>query len=192
MNIRNILVGIFIVVAVGGIFWSIQTKQTPSGQIEEKTNPSIDQQDLMQRDVAPQKNMRAPHFSLETLDGKTVALKDNQGKPTLINFWASWCPPCKVEMPHIQKAYETYDDRVNFLMVNLTAMDQINDVKNFLKNEGYNFPVLLDQTGDVGMLYQSVSIPTTFVVDQQGIIAEHIIGPMSEDQLMGIMKKIAK
>lgn len=199
MNLRNILIGVLIAIAIGGAFWSANKGQGPSMQQDPSSNktenkPAQSQpaQGSVQRDEAPQQEMRAPNFSLQTLDGKTVELKKNNGKPTLINFWASWCPPCKVEMPHIQKAYEKYGDRVNFLMVNLTAMDDQTKVKQFLKEGEYSFPVLLDQTGEVSQMYQAISIPTTYIVDRNGVIINQIIGPMSEDQLSEIMEQISK
>ncbi|PRZ17048.1 thiol-disulfide isomerase/thioredoxin [Laceyella sediminis] len=199
MNLRNILIGIVIAIAIGGAFWSANTGQGPSmpqdpssNKTENKPAQSQSEKGSVQRDEAPQQEMRAPNFSLKTLDGKTVEVKKNNGKPTLINFWASWCPPCKVEMPHIQKAYEKYGDRVNFLMVNLTAMDDETKMKQYLKEEGYSFPVLLDRTGEVSQMYQAISIPTTYIVDRNGIIIKQIIGAMTEDQLTEIMEQISK
>jgi thiol-disulfide isomerase/thioredoxin len=180
MNWRNIWIGVLIIIAIGGVIWS-----TNNGKEQQSSNKH-------QRDEGSQQKMQAPDFSLQTMNGKTIELKKNNGKPTLINFWASWCPPCKVEMPHIQKAYEKYGDQVNFLMVNVTAMDEVTKVKKFLKDGNYSFPVLLDQTGEVSETYQAFGLPTTYIIDQNAVIVDHIVGPMSEDQLTEIMEQISK
>ncbi|MBA4601929.1 TlpA family protein disulfide reductase [Thermoactinomyces mirandus] len=189
MNWRNLLIGILIVIAVGGAFW---TANSGKGDSPNQTTSSRTEQASVQRDESPQEKMKAPDFTLQTLDGKTVQLSKNGGKPSLINFWASWCPPCKVEMPYIQKAYEKYGNQVNFMMVNLTAMDDKAKMEQFLKEGSYDFPVLLDETGKVGEMYQAFSIPTTYIVDENGIIINHIMGAMSESQLTEIMEKISE
>lgn len=189
MNWRNLLIGTIIVIAIGGALW---TANAGKGDSSNQTDSSRTEQTSVQRDEAPQEEMKAPDFTLKTLDGNTVELSKNSGKPTMINFWASWCPPCKVEMPYIQKAYEKYGDQVNFMMVNLTAMDDKAKMKQFLKEGGYNFPVLLDETGEVSEMYQAFSIPMTYIVDENGIIISRIMGAMSEGQLTEIMEKISK
>ncbi len=187
MNWKNLLIGAVILIAVGGAFWT-----AGKGDSQNRTDSSRTEQASVQRDESPQEKMKAPDFALKALDGKTAVLSKNDGKPTIINFWASWCPPCKVEMPYIQKAYEKYGDQVNFMMVNLTAMDDKAKMKQFLKEGSYNFPVLLDETGKVGEMYQAFSIPTTYIVDENGIIISHVMGAMSDDQLTEIMEKISK
>lgn len=187
MNWRNWLIGAVIVIAVGGALWTANSDKGDSPTDSSRTEPAS-----VQRDESPQENMKAPDFTLKTLDGKAAELGKNNGKPTIINFWASWCPPCKVEMPYIQKAYEKYGDRVNFMMVNLTAMDDKEKMEQFLKEGGYSFPVLLDETGKVGEMYQAFSIPVTYIVDENGFIIKHVMGAMSEGQLTEIMEKISE
>ncbi len=95
-------------------------------------------------------------------------------------------------MPHIQEAYEKYGDRVNFLMVNLTESDDMDQMQEYLASEGYTFPVLLDEKGEVGDRYGVVSIPVTFAVDEQGVIVHKQMGMMSKQQIFDLMEQLAK
>jgi thiol-disulfide isomerase/thioredoxin len=131
---------------------------------------------------APQKGFLAPDFQLETFDHETYRLSDLRGKPVLINFWASWCPPCRSEMPAIQKVYDEYRDQgFEVLAVNSTHQDNLGDAITFAQIRRLTFPILLDRNGSVGNLYEIRSLPTTFFVDSEGIIQDVVIGgPMAE------------
>lgn len=123
---------------------------------------------------------KAPDFELKTLTGDTVKLSDYKGKKVMLNFWATWCPPCKAEMPEMQKYYESNKENVEILAVN---MDTNNDVAGFVKNGGYTFPILLDEKNDVNKDYGIVSIPTTFFIDEQGVITHKINGQMKLEDM---------
>lgn len=127
----------------------------------------------------------APDFELTTLDGKPVKLSDYRGKKVILNFWATWCPPCKAEMPHMQKFYEEYqDDNVEILAVNLTNMDKgRDDIEAFVKEYGLTFPIPLDEEGNAGTTYQAFTIPTSYILDEKGIITKKIVGPMDENMM---------
>ncbi|MBQ3107598.1 MAG: TlpA family protein disulfide reductase [Firmicutes bacterium] len=113
----------------------------------------------------------APLVSFETLDGKKLDTSDFYGKPTIINFWATWCGFCMEEMPAFQAVYETYGDRVNFLMINQTAGESsLEDVKAVLQKEGYTFPVYLDKTYSGAQAYGFTGIPMTVLVDSEGYL----------------------
>lgn len=130
----------------------------------------------------PRKGFLAPDFSLETLEGGTISLSELRGRPVLINLWTSWCPPCRAEMPAMQKVYVAYQEKgFLILAVNITNQDKLADAVAFSETHGLTFPILLDVDGNVSRLYQLRSLPTSFFVDPQGIIKEVIIGgPMSE------------
>jgi peroxiredoxin len=128
----------------------------------------------------------APDFELTTLQGETVKLSDYRGKQKVIlNFWATWCPPCKAEMPHMQKFYEENKDKgVEILAVNLTNMDKgVEDVKTFVKEYGLTFPIPLDEEGTAGTTYQAFTIPTSYILDENGVITKKIVGPMDEKMM---------
>ncbi len=132
------------------------------------------------------KGNRAPDFKLQTLDGQTVALSDFRGKKVIVNMWATWCPPCRAEMPDMQKFYEKYkDEGVEILAVNLTQAEKNKeDVARFLKDYGITFTVVLDEMGEVSEKYQAQAIPTSYLIDSKGIIREKITGPMSYDWMV--------
>ena len=123
----------------------------------------------------PEKGFIAPDFTLQTLDGKMVTLSDLRGQVVLVNFWATWCPPCRAEMPAMQQAYDQYrTDGFVVLAVNMLEGDA--QVTDFVYQTGLTFPVLVDKGGGVSERYQVKSIPTTYFVDREGVIQDVIIG----------------
>lgn len=131
---------------------------------------------------APQAGFRAPDFTLKTPSGDSYTLAELQGQAVLINVWATWCPPCRSEMPAIQKMYEEYkDDGFIVLAVNSTVQDNPFDIPPFMEEFNLTFPILLDETGEVARAYQVRSLPSSYFINRQGIITEVVIGgPMSE------------
>jgi thiol-disulfide isomerase/thioredoxin len=131
---------------------------------------------------APMAGFLAPDFELVTLEGETFTLSALRGKVVLVNFWATWCPPCRSEMPAMQEVYEAYgpDDFI-ILAVNSTNQDRQIDVEGFVSERGLTFPILLDVNGEVFSRYQVFSLPSSFFIDREGIIQEVVIGgPMAE------------
>lgn len=194
---RNILVVVVILAAIGGAVWTAMDKgdsQDQASSDDKKSTKATEDGENKQagatRDQQSEEGFQAPDFTLKTLEGETVTLSKNDGKPSLVNLWASWCPPCKVEMPHLQKAYEKYGDQVNFHMVNLTSLDNKDKMVKYIKDEKYTFPVLLDETGKVGEEYMAFSIPQTYIVDENGQVIEKITGAMTKEQLEEIMKDL--
>lgn len=119
----------------------------------------------------------SPDFQLQGLDGQTVSLSDFRGKPVLINFWASWCGPCRFEMPFIQEIYEEEkwsDKGLVILAVNLG--EDAATVEEFMKSNNVSFTALLDTREKVALEYNTRSIPTTFLIDGSGIIQDKVIG----------------
>jgi peroxiredoxin len=134
--------------------------------------------------IGPFVGQQAPGFSLSTLEGEQVSLESYRGKVVLLNFWASWCIPCKEEMPLIEAAYKKYQDRgLVVLGINMTDLDTRKDVETFVQETGVTFPILLDESGSVSNEYRIISIPTTFFVDSSGIIRHFQLGAMTEEQL---------
>ncbi len=130
----------------------------------------------------PRSGFSAPDFTLSTLDGGSAALSDYRDSVVVVNFWASWCPPCKKEMPAIQAVASAYPaDELTILGVNSTSQDDLANVQAFVTDYGLSFPILLDKTGEVSHLYQVQALPTTFFIDQEGVIQKVIYGgPLSE------------
>ena len=118
----------------------------------------------------------APNFTLKNLDGKEISLNQFRGKHVLINFWATWCGPCKIEMPSLEALYERFKDRNFVLLAISNDMFGANIVKPFVKAHNINFPVLLDQRLKVSNAFGVVSLPTTFMIDPQGKIIGALFG----------------
>jgi peroxiredoxin len=131
---------------------------------------------------APRQGFLAPDFTLEALDGGSTQLSSLQGKAVLVNFWASWCAPCKSEMPAMQRVYQDYQDRgFTILAVNATSQDSRQQAAAFASDNGLTFPILLDTEGKIAAQYQVRALPTTFFVDREGNIHDMLIGgPISE------------
>lgn len=124
--------------------------------------------------------LKAPDFELKNLAGETVKLSDFEGKKVMLNFWATWCPPCKAEMPDMQKFYKEAGDEIVILAVNI---DTENDVAGFAKQMGVNFPILLDEKQRVSTTYQILSIPTTYFIDEKGIITYKHFSAMNVEMM---------
>ena len=134
--------------------------------------------------VGPYVNYQAPNFTLNTLEEAATTLGDYRESVVLLNFWASWCIPCKEEMPVIQAAYEKYHDRgLVVLGINMTDLDERKAIEQFVRDTGVTFPILLDETGSVSTDYRVISIPTSFFIDRSGIIRHFQLGAMTEEQL---------
>lgn len=131
---------------------------------------------------APQKGFLAPDFTLETLEGETITLSDLRGRVVLVNFWATWCPPCRAEMPAFEQAFQDYEKQgFTIVAVNATAQDNLRDIATFVEEFGLSFPIALDIDGSVNEQYQIRSLPTSFFVSKEGIITEVVIGgPITE------------
>ena len=131
---------------------------------------------------SPQIGFAAPDFTLDTLDGETIKLSELRGQPVLINLWASWCPPCRAEMPALDAVYRKYREAgFVVLAVNATYQDSEADARAFAQNLGLTFPILLDRDGATSQRYRLQALPTSYFVGRDGIIRDIVIGgPMSE------------
>lgn len=132
--------------------------------------------------MAPHVGFRAPEFELPTSQGKQISLSELRGQAVIINLWASWCPPCREEMPALQKVYESYHDQgLEILAVNATNQDNLTAAVEFSNQLGLAFPILLDSDGEVSRLYRLQSLPTTYFVGRDGSIRDVVVGgPMAE------------
>ncbi|MBM7691390.1 peroxiredoxin [Peribacillus deserti] len=122
----------------------------------------------------------APDFELKTLEGKSVKLSDYRGKKVMLNFWATWCPPCKKEIPEMEEYSKQMADDQVILAVN---MDPAADVKGFAAKMGMTFPILLDSENEVNTTYKVISIPTTYFIDSNGVIKKKILGAMTKKDM---------
>ncbi len=135
-------------------------------------------------------------FTLTDQYGNSHTLSDYKGKTIFLNFWATWCPPCRAEMPDIQKIYDAYkeaeDDSLVILGVASPNQGRETDsqgIKDFLEENGYTYPVLMDESGEVFMSYGAYSLPTTFMIDKNGNVFGYISGQLSEEIMLDIIRQ---
>ncbi|MBS4200360.1 redoxin domain-containing protein [Bacillus sp. FJAT-49732] len=137
-----------------------------------------------------------PDFELMTLDGEKIRLSDFNGKKVILNFWATWCPPCRAEMPHMENFYKKNAEKLNveIIAVNLTANEKGGNgpekVKKFIEDYGLTFHVPLDEEGEVGDKYRIIPIPTSFLIGTNGVIQKKILGPMDEEMMEKLVKDL--
>lgn len=132
----------------------------------------------------------APDFELETLDGDTMKLSDYRGEKVMLNFWATWCPPCRAEMPDMQKFHENKD--VTILAVNLTGTPNESEEKivGFMEELGITFEVPLDEDLAVSNLYQIKPIPTTYMIDSNGRVQNKAFGALNYELMVQEFEKM--
>lgn len=137
---------------------------------------------------------RAPEFELLTLEGEAVKLSDFRGRAVLVNFWATWCPPCRAEMPHMQKFHDVHADQdAVVLAVNLAATERDEgEIIDFLEEYQVTLPVVLDKEGDVMRLYQVRAYPTSYLIDADGIIRETFTGAVDYQTMIRALRKLEK
>ncbi len=159
-----ILIGV--VVVLGGV-WTIANRVPGNASSAGELAP------------APIKGHPAPNFTLTTTDGQTVSLTDFKGKPVLLNFWATWCPPCRAETPDLQATHREIGDKLTIIGVNMTSQDG-GDVTAFMREFGVTYPVVLDSNGDAARAYNILGLPTSVFIDRNGIISEVFTGAVNK------------
>jgi len=117
----------------------------------------------------------APDFRLPDLSGHKVRLEDNRGRPVLIHFWASWCKPCREEMPQIEGVYKDLQD-TGLVVLGINAGDDLGQAQNFANRHGLSFPTLLDRDWITATAYGVTGLPITFFVDRNGVIVDEVMG----------------
>ena len=129
-----------------------------------------------------QNRVIAPDFTAEDGEGEEVSLSDMRGKPVVVNFWASWCGPCKSEMPAFEELYQTYGDEIEFMMVNMTdsGRETLKSAKRFVEESGYTFPVYYDTQLSAAMAYGVNSIPATYFIASDGSAVAYGLGALNE------------
>jgi peroxiredoxin len=133
-------------------------------------------------------NRPAPDFTLTDLNGNRVSLSQFLGQPVVINFWATWCPPCRVEIPHLIEAYEREQGQVVFLAISLDEPESV--VRSFVEEQGMPFIILLDDGGKVASTYRVNSIPVTFFISRDGEITARYVGQMSPSKIEDGLSRI--
>ena len=126
----------------------------------------------------------APDFTVYDANGNQVHLSDYLGKPVVVNFWASWCGPCQMEMPDFQETYLELGEEVQFLMINMTGgRETLENAQAFIAEQGYTFPVFFDQDADAARTYGAYSLPTTYFIDTEGNAVAQATGAIDRETL---------
>lgn len=154
------------------------------GSVEEETTA----------ETTEEQSDELPDFKVYDMDGNAVTLYESFGKPLVVNFWATWCPPCKAEMPYFDELYKEYGDRVDFMMVNITdgQRDTTASVKAFIGSNKYSFPVYCDSEMSAAMAYGVNSIPMTLFIDSEGELINYKVGAISESALESMLLKMTE
>ncbi|RIX54077.1 TlpA family protein disulfide reductase [Paenibacillus nanensis] len=137
----------------------------------------------------PKAGFQAAAFELPDLNEQMVEIGGKGEKLTFVNFWASWCGPCELEAPDLQKLHENYGDRMTLLGVNATKFDKERAARQFVEEHGFTFPILMDRPGDVTELYKVNTFPTSFLIDSEGVIRERINGVITYEEWERILDK---
>ncbi len=143
---------------------------------------------------SPRIGFAAPDFTLDTLDGTTLALSELRGHPVLLNFWASWCLPCRTEMPAIERVHQRLQDQGLVVVgLNATSQDSEAAARSFAQEYGLTFPIALDRLGAASAQYDLMGLPSTYFIDRDGIVRDVIIGgPMSEAVMLAKSQELLK
>ncbi|MHB1654322.1 MAG: peroxiredoxin family protein [Desulfitobacteriaceae bacterium] len=182
-----------IVILIGLVIWGVyDVGKNKSTNPETKSNTASVQPGTdkgQQLTVGLQKGNLAPDFELRTLDGQVIKLSSLRGKKVIVNMWATWCPPCRLEMPDMEKFYAKHkNEGIEILAVNLTKAEKSReDVPKFVKDFGITFPVLMDEKGEVAQMYEASAIPTSYILDSKGVIQQKIVGPMNEETMKELL-----
>lgn len=128
----------------------------------------------------------APNFVVFDANGRRVSLSDFRGKPTVVNFWASWCGPCRMEMPEFEAIYQRMGDSIHFLMVNMTdgSSETFEKASSFIADSGYTFPVYYDTEFSAAITYGVTSLPATYFIDADGYAVAQATGAIDEATLL--------
>ncbi|HEY4432659.1 MAG TPA: TlpA disulfide reductase family protein [Paenibacillus sp.] len=189
---KNIIV---IVILIGLVAWGINDTMKKKDERQASlasSEQAIEGMDMSSITVGINQGDIAPDFELNTPDGESLKLSDFRGQKVIVNMWATWCPPCRVEMPDMQKFYEKYkDENATIIAVNMTSSEKsLDSIPNFLDEFGITFPVVLDEHNKVGEIYQVYALPTSLIIDSKGIIQQKISGPMNYEMMEKFVSEI--
>lgn len=167
---------ILIIVGIGLLFW-LGNRASSKNMAGATARP------------AGQIGLPAPNFNLLSPTGESITLSDYEGQVVLVNMWATWCPPCKAELPDINAFYEAHKDE-GFVVLAVNSQEDAATVDAFIQAKSFHFPVALDSRGEVMNLYQAPGLPTTYIIDRNGAIRYIQTGTITKQQLETIIEPL--
>lgn len=135
---------------------------------------------------------KAPDFNLKDQYGVVHSLENYKGKVIFLSFWATWCPPCKKEMPDIENIYKEYGENKKDVVILGVNSEKENEVKKFLKDKGYTFPTVIDENSEVMRKYFIQAFPTSFVIDKEGNVYGYVMGGLTKEQIKQVIEEVLK
>jgi peroxiredoxin len=181
--LRRVVYPLVVIAAIAGVIWYIERGDeggvSRSGERYGPVEMPVELR-VAGVDIAPEEGALAPDFLLEELNGGEMRLTDLRGKPVVINFWATWCAPCRKEMPQFVEAYDRHkEEGLEIVAVNLQEGKSI--ASGFAEDYGMDFTVAVDRDGEVGDRYRLLGLPTTYFVGRDGIIRSVFTGPFEAE-----------
>ncbi len=182
-NKRTLLIIILVfALLIGGA--TLLYRQLGQNITAERLSTQAAQQEGSNDESETEQKTKAPDFTVYDAEGNEVHLSDYVGKPIVLNFWASWCGPCQMEMPDFHEKYLVLSEDVNFLMVNMTTgRETMESASAFIEKNEYSFPVFYDINSDAALTYGAYSLPTTFFIDADGYAVAQATGAIDAETL---------
>jgi len=173
---KTVLLVSFIIVSVTGAFVYLDFQAREKAQAKQEELATVMKIIQESQQEKPDIGYKAPAFQLKGLDGVDYVLNGEREKPLVVNFWASWCGPCREEAPYLRALHQKYKDKVDVYAINLEGSGDMDAVKSFVKAAKFEMPVPVDKDGKVGDKYKVIGIPTTFFITKSGVIQNKLVG----------------
>lgn len=183
-----------LIMIISNVNISVNLKNKTSQQpVKKEQSKKAEEKDKSSENAS---KIKAPDFTLVDQYGKKHKLSDYKGKVVFLNFWATWCPPCRGELPHIDEIYKEYKNNSNDVIIlgvtapNLGREGSKQDIINFMNKSGYTFPVMFDNSGDIMNEYSIEAFPTTFIIDKEGNVKEYVPGAMEKSKMESLINGV--
>jgi peroxiredoxin len=183
--LRRWVYPVVVIAAIGGVIWWLDSRGSDGGvsSTGERYGPADLPAGLASGNlgIAAAEGALAPDFLLETMDGEEARLSDFRGQPVVLNFWATWCLPCRQEMPQFVEAYDAHRAE-GLAVIGLNLQESESIIRPFIDEYGAEFPIFIDRDGEVGDEYRLLGLPMTYFITREGVIDSVFIGPFEAEE----------